>query len=110
MFPLRGEIYWVSLDPTKGSEQGKTRPCVVIQNDIGNQFSPTTITSQLSEKEYPHEVVVTAQESGLGKAGVVLLGQIRCVDKSRLSKRISKLPGELMKKINNAIKVSLDLE
>ncbi len=110
----RGDIVLVSLDPTIGSEQGKTRPALVIQNDIGNEFSPITIvapiTSKTYSKEYPTNVEISSKESGLEKKSTVLLNQIRAIDKKRIVKKINNLNNELMTKVNMAIKVSLDLE
>ena len=110
----RGDIVLVSLDPTIGSEQGKTRPALVIQNDIGNEFSPITIvapiTSKIYSKEYPTNVEISSKESGLEKKSTVLLNQIRAIDKKRIIKKINNLNNELMTKVNMAIKVSLDLE
>ena len=110
----RGDILLVNLDPVKGSEQGMIRPVLVIQNDIGNDYSPTTIiapiTSKDVEKEFPTDVKVSVQDSGLEKESKVLFNQIRTIDKSRVIKKISTLNDSLMKKIDAAIKVSLGLE
>src|SRR6266481_3546894 len=90
--PLRGDIYLVNFDPTVGSEMRKTRPALVIQNDIGNQYSPITIvaaiTSRFDEPPYPTEVIMEPIESGLLKRSAVVLNQIRSVDRLRLVKRI----------------------
>lgn len=86
--PKRGEVYLVSFDPTVGAEIKKTRPALVIQNDIGNRYSPITIvaaiTSKFDEELYPTEVLVTPPEGGLREPSVVSLNQIRSVDKQRL--------------------------
>lgn len=109
----RGDIFLVSLDPVKGSEQGKTRPCVVIQNDLGNQFSPVTIiaciTSKIDRKAYPTNVFITAKETGLDHDSIVVLNQIRTVDKSRLIKKLGSIPEAKMLEVDAALKISLDL-
>lgn len=103
----------VNLDPVKGSEQGKTRPSVVIQNDIGNDSSPVTIiaciTSKPKSKLYPTNVHISAQETGLQCDSIVLLNQIRTVDKTRLIKKIGIVPNDKMLEINEALKISLGL-
>lgn len=110
----RGDIVLVNLDPVVGSEQGKTRPAVVIQNDIGNEYSPTTIiapiTSKVFTKEFPTNITLLKKESGLSLDSTILLNQIRTIDKSRITKKISSLDTNLINKINMAIKISLDLE
>src|SRR5580658_9475413 len=91
-YPRRGDIYLVNFDPTVGSEIRKTRPALVIQNDIANQYSPITIvaaiTSKFTEPPYPSEVILEAKESGLPLRSSVLLNQIRSVDRQRLGKRL----------------------
>src|SRR3989344_6705412 len=109
----RGDIVLVSLDPVVGSEQGKTRPALVIQNDISNEHSPTTIiapiTSKIYEKEYPTNVQISLKESGLKLESTVLFNQIRTIDKSRILRRLGQLAPELMRKADLAIKASLGL-
>ncbi len=109
----RGEIYYADLSPVVGSEQGGTRPVLIIQNDIGNQYSPTTIiaaiTSQISKAKLPTHVELPAGKAGLGKNSVILLEQIRTIDKSRLLERVALLQDELMTKVNQAIEISLGL-
>ncbi len=109
----RGEIYFADLSPVVGSEQGGTRPVLVLQNDIGNQYSPTTIvaaiTSQISKAKLPTHVEVTAKSSGLEKDSVILLEQIRTIDKSRLKEKVTTLNEEIMEKIAQAIEISLGL-
>lgn len=109
----RGDIFLVSLDPVVGSETGKTRPCVVIQNDIGNKHSPTIIvaciTSKRKGKSYPTDVFVSPPKTGLTKDSVVLLNQIRTVDKKRLKKKIGKIPPIKMLEVDDALKISIDL-
>jgi mRNA interferase MazF len=112
-FPQRGDIYLVSFDPTVGSEIQKTRPALVIQNDIGNQYSPITIVAALTSKfdvpPYPTEVVMESKDSGLSQRSAVLLNQIRSVDRQRLMKRIGKASPEVMGRVDRAIQISLGL-
>ncbi len=109
----RGEIYYADLSPVVGSEQGGTRPVLILQNDIGNQYSPTTIvaaiTSQIAKAKLPTHVELPAGRAGLGKDSVILLEQIRTIDKSRLLEKVSSLQDELMLKVNHAIEISLGL-
>ncbi len=109
----RGDIVLVDLDPVKGSEQGKTRPAVVIQNNVGNKHSPTTIVAPLTSsyrKVYPVNVEVESGENGLEKDSIILLNQIVTVDiESRILKKLGKLPTERMEKVDNAIEISLGL-
>lgn len=113
MLIRRGEIYYAELNPVVGSEQGGTRPVLVIQNDIGNQYSPTTIiaaiTSQISKAKLPTHVEVTARRSGLERDSVILAEQIRTIDKSRLKEKVTVLDDETMARVNQAIEVSLGL-
>ena len=110
-FPHRGELYWVTLDPTIGSEIAKTRPAVVISNDVGNQHADRVIVAPISsgstDKTYPFEVLLQAAEAGLPKASKVLLDQIRTVDKQRLGSRIGALTSQRMEEVNRAIRLSL---
>lgn len=109
----RGEIYLVNFDPTIGSEIQKTRPALILQNNIANRFSPITIVAAITSKFdfplYPTEVFITSAESGLPSDSVVVLNQIRSVDKSRLIKRRGELTDITMEKIDQAIKISLGL-
>jgi mRNA interferase MazF len=111
--PRRGEVYLVSLDPAVGAEIRKTRPAVVVQNDPTNRRSPITIvaavTSQFEEPLYPTEVLVRAPEGGLTTDSVVLLNQIRSVDKGRLVRRLGRLRSETMKEVDRALLLSLGL-
>jgi len=113
MLIRRGEIYYAELNPVVGSEQGGTRPVLVIQNDIGNQYSPTTIiaaiTSQISKAKLPTHVEVTAKRSGLERDSVILAEQIRTIDKSRLKEKVTVLDEETMLRVNQAIEVSVGL-
>jgi len=110
----RGEIWLVSLDPTEGHEIKKTRPAVIIQNDIGNKYSALTIIapiiSQDTNKVYPFEVLLTPQNAGLEKESKALLNQIRAIDKKRLIKKIGKITTETREEIDEALKISLDLK
>lgn len=109
----RGDIFWADLEPVKGSEQGKTRPVLIIQNDVGNENSPVTIvaciTTNLSKKDYPTNVFITAKETGLSSDSVVLLNQIRTLDKTRLQRKIGSVPQYRMIEVGEALKVSLNL-
>ena len=110
----RGDLVIVRLEPVKGSEQGGIRPCLIIQNDISNEFSPITIiapiTSKIYTKNYPTNVFLQKNDSNLDKDSTILINQIRAIDKSRIIKIVSRLDNDLMKKVNLAIKVSLDLD
>ncbi|HBV01342.1 MAG TPA: PemK family transcriptional regulator [Candidatus Taylorbacteria bacterium] len=111
--PKRGEVYIVNFDPTIGSEVKKTRPALILQNDIGNRYSPVTIvaalTSQFDEPVYPTEVLIEPPEGGLEKRSVVLLGHIRTVDKVRLLTKLGSVLPRTMTKVNQAIEISLGL-
>lgn len=109
----RGEIYWVDWSPGRGSEQKGLRPALVIQNDTGNEFSPTTIVASCTTaigKPYPFIVSVKARESGLPQDCCVNLAQIATVDKSRLIEKCGELDEEKMKQIDQAIKISLAIK
>jgi mRNA interferase MazF len=109
----RGDIFWADLDPVRGSEQGKIRPVLIIQNDVGNENSPVTIiaciTSNLARKDYPTNVFISAKETGLTSDSVVLLNQIRTVDKARLTRKIGHVPDKRMLEVDEALKISIDL-
>lgn len=111
--PKRGELYLVNFDPTVGSEIKKTRPALIVQNDIANQYSPVTIvaalTSQFDGPTYPTEVLVNPPEGGLGKRSAVLLNQIRTIDKERLVSKLGALRRETMDRVDQAIEISLGL-
>lgn len=110
----RGSIWLVDLDPTIGHEIKKTRPSVIIQNDVGNKYNPTTIiapiTSQKLDKIYIIEVLLKKENSGLDKDSKILFDQIRVVDKARLIKKIGEVDRETMGKIDETIKISLGLQ
>lgn len=109
----RGEIYYTDLSPVIGSEQGGIRPVLVIQNDIGNRYSPTiiiaAITSQINKAKLPTHIEISALEYGLPKDSVILLEQIRTIDKRRLKEKIGFLSLETMKKVDEALQVSFGL-
>ncbi len=110
--PRRGEIYLVAFDPTVGHEIRKTRPAVVLQNDISNQFSPITIvaavSSQFGDPPHPREVVLPAK-SGLAKPSAVILNQIRSVDRKRLIRHLGAVDASTMRKVDRALRISLGL-
>jgi mRNA interferase MazF len=112
-YPKRGDVYLVNFDPTIGSEIQKTRPALVLQNDISNQYSPITIvagiTSQFTEPLYPTEVLIKEPEGGLKYNSVALLNQIRSIDKKRLIKYLGTLSSETMEQVDRAIQISLGL-
>ncbi len=109
----RGDIYYADLSPVIGSEQGGVRPVLIVQNDIGNKYSPTVIaaaiTSQINKAKLPTHIEIGALEYGLAKDSVILLEQIRTIDKKRLREKIGHLDDELMDKVNNALEVSFGL-
>ncbi|MGO1581478.1 MAG: type II toxin-antitoxin system PemK/MazF family toxin [Peptoniphilaceae bacterium] len=114
MLIKRGDIFYADLSPVIGSEQGGVRPVVVIQNDVGNKYSPTiivaAITSQLNKAKLPTHINVDARGVPLPKNSVILLEQIRTIDKKRLRERIGRFDNRVMDDINRAIKVSLDIK
>lgn len=107
----RGELYYADLSPVVGSEQGGVRPILVVQNDTGNKYSPTIIaaavTSKLNKAKLPTHIELSAHEFGLQKDSVILLEQIRTLDKRRLKDRIGELPPTTMKRVNVALLISL---
>ena len=109
----RGDIYYADLSPVVGSEQGGLRPVLIVQNDTGNKHSPTVIaaaiTSQLGKARLPTHIELSAQSYGLTRDSVVLLEQVRTIDKSRLRERMGKLDEKTMSRVDNAIAVSLGL-
>jgi mRNA interferase MazF len=110
----RGDIFLVNLEPVKGSEQGGFRPCLIIQNDMGNKYSPLTIIAPLTSKgfnkEYSTNVFVSKKDSKLDKDSTILLNQIRTIDKVRLRKKICSLPDFIMNKVDIALEISLGLD
>lgn len=113
MIIKRGDIYYADLSPVIGSEQGGVRPVLIVQNDIGNKYSPTVIaaaiTSQINKAKLPTHIEIGAQEYGLQKDSVILLEQIRTIDKKRLREKIGHLDDELMDNVNEALGVSFGL-
>ena len=109
----RGDIYYADLSPVVGSEQGGIRPVLIVQNDTGNKHSPTVIaaaiTSQINKARLPTHIELSAQTYGLTKDSVVLLEQIRTIDKKRLKERMGKLDDSLMNRVDSAIAVSFGL-
>ena len=109
----RGDIYYADLSPVVGSEQGGTRPVLIVQNDVGNKYSPTVIAAAITSKKLkaklPTHISVNAGECGLSKDSVVLLEQIRTLDKQRLKERMGNLPEDDMDRINKALFVSFGL-
>jgi mRNA interferase MazF len=112
-YPRRGEVYLVNFDPVIGAEIRKTRPALILQNDIANRHSPLTIvaaiTSQFEEPLYPTEVLLTAGEGGTTKDSVILLNQIRSVDKRRLVRRLGTIRSESMRRADRSLLISLGL-
>lgn len=112
-FPRRGEIYWVNLDPTIGTEIARTRPALIISNDIGNEYSDRVIvgpiTSQNTNRVYPFEVLILRGEGGLTQNSKVLLDQIRSIDKQRLGDRVGVLCNARMREVDQATRLSLSV-
>ena len=110
----RGDIYYADLSPVVGSEQGGIRPVLVVQNDVGNRYSPTiiaaAITSQKDKAKLPTHIEIDSQGSGLSRDSVVLLEQIRTIDKQRLKERMGKLDDSSMAKIDQALSISFGLD
>ena len=113
MIVKRGDIYYADLSPVVGSEQGGIRPVLVIQNDIGNKYSPTVIaaamTSQINKAKMPTHIELAAKDYGLNKDSVILLEQIRTIDKRRLREKIGRIDDGLMASVNNALSISFGL-
>ncbi|MBR0447046.1 MAG: type II toxin-antitoxin system PemK/MazF family toxin [Clostridia bacterium] len=109
----RGDIYYADLSPVVGSEQGGVRPVLIVQNDVGNRFSPTVIaaaiTSQKDKARLPTHIQVQAPDSGLSRDSVVLLEQIRTLDKRRLGERMGRLDEVSMSRVDKALQVSFGL-
>ena len=109
----RGEIYYADLSPVVGSEQGGIRPVLILQNDIGNRYSPTiivaAITSKTDKAKLPTHIALQGERHGLQKDSVILLEQIRTIDKSRIKEKIGELPPNVMSQIEQALLISLGL-
>lgn len=114
MVVKRGDIFYADLSPVIGSEQGGIRPVIIIQNDIGNKYSPTVIvsaiTSQINKAKLPTHVEISSVEYGLNRDSVVLLEQIRTLDKKRLKEKIGHMTDIDMKKVDRALLISLNLD
>ena len=114
MVVKRGDIFYADLSPVVGSEQGGIRPVIIIQNDIGNKYSPTVIvaaiTSQINKAKLPTHVEISSEEYGLNKDSVVLLEQVRTLDKRRLKERIGTIDKTRLPEVNEALSVSLGID
>lgn len=113
MIVKRGDVYFADLSPVVGSEQGGVRPVLIIQNDIGNRFSPTVIvaaiTAQIQKAKLPTHVEIDAKKYGFERDSVILLEQIRTIDKQRLTDKITHLDDEMMEQVDDALQISLGL-
>ncbi|MBR2404821.1 MAG: type II toxin-antitoxin system PemK/MazF family toxin [Clostridia bacterium] len=109
----RGDIYYADLSPVIGSEQGGVRPVIIIQNDVGNKYSPTVIiaaiTSQINKAKLPTHIEISGEKYGLSKDSVILLEQIRTIDKRRLKEKTGHAGDELCTRVSEALKISLGL-
>ena len=109
----RGDIYYADLSPVVGSEQGGLRPVLIVQNDVGNRYSPTVIaaaiTSRMTKTRLPTHIDIYASEAGLSKDSVILLEQIRTIDKQRLKEKMGHLPERMMQEVDDALYVSFGL-
>ena len=109
----RGDIYYADLSPVIGSEQGGLRPVLIVQNDVGNKYSPTVIaaaiTSKMSKTRLPTHIDLPGEDAGLAKDSIILLEQIRTIDKKRLKEKMGHLEGSIMDEVNTAIAVSFGL-
>lgn len=110
----RGDVFYADLRPVVGSEQGGVRPVLIIQNDVGNKYSPTVIcaaiTSKLNKAKLPTHIELEAKKYGLIKDSVILLEQLRTIDKQRLKDKVCHLDAGIMKQVNNSLLVSLELD
>ncbi|MFD2923207.1 MULTISPECIES: type II toxin-antitoxin system PemK/MazF family toxin [Halobacillus] len=113
MIVKRGDVYFADLSPVVGSEQGGVRPVLILQNDIGNRFSPTVIiaaiTAQIQKAKLPTHVEIDAEKYGFERNSVILLEQIRTIDKQRLTDKITHLDGPMMQQVNESLQISLGL-
>ncbi|MDR1066872.1 MAG: type II toxin-antitoxin system PemK/MazF family toxin [Clostridiales bacterium] len=113
MFVKRGDIFYADLSPVVGSEQGGVRPVLIVQNDVGNRYSPTVIcaaiTSQINKAKLPTHIEIDSMQYTLVKDSVVLLEQVRTIDKKRLREKICRLDDMLMRKVDKALLASLGL-
>ena len=110
----RGDIFYADLRHVIGSEQGGIRPVLIIQNDVGNRHSPTVIcaaiTSKMNKAKLPTHIELSAQDYDMDKDSVILLEQLRTIDKKRLKTKVCHLEGEIMQKVNRALMISLELD
>lgn len=113
MMIKRGDIYYADLRPVVGSEQGGVRPVLIIQNDAGNRHSPTVIcaaiTSRMNKAKLPTHVELSSAECDISRDSVILLEQIRTIDKQRLKERVCHLDGQVLERVDRALKISLEL-
>ena len=113
MIIRRGDIYYADLRPVVGSEQGGVRPVLIIQNDVGNRHSPTVIcaaiTSRMNKAKLPNHVELNRGSCDMIRDSVILLEQVRTIDKQRLKEKICHIDGELLQKVNEALMISLEL-
>ncbi len=113
MIVKRGDIFYADLSPVVGSEQGGVRPVLVVQNDIGNKYSPTVIvaaiTSRINKAKMPTHIEIKGEDYGLSKDSVILLEQIRTIDKKRLKERIGHVDESVIETVNEAVSISLGL-
>ena len=109
----RGDIYYANLSPVVGSEQGGVRPVLIIQNDVGNRHSPTVIcaavTSKMNKAKLPTHIEISTKDYNIVKNSVILLEQIRTIDKQRLREFVCHIDTRMMKKVDEAIRISLEL-
>lgn len=109
----RGDVFLVNFDPTMGAEIKKTRPALILQNNVSNKYSPVTIVAAITTFDhgelYPTDVLVHAREAGLSKDSIVLLNQIRTIDKKRLVKKLGRVMDQTLGKVNMAVEISLGL-
>lgn len=114
MIVKKGDIFFADLSPVIGSEQGGVRPVIVVQNDIGNKYSPTIIvaavTSQINKAKLPTHVELDALGHGLSKDSVILMEQLRTIDKRRLKEKIGKVDDEIIQNVNQALSISLGIK
>ena len=110
----RGDVYYADLRPVVGSEQGGIRPVLIIQNDVGNRHSPTVIcaaiTSKMNKAKLPTHIELSTANYDMDKDSVVLLEQLRTIDKKRLKDKVCHLDSQIMQKVNKALKISLELD
>lgn len=113
MIVKRGDVYYADLSPVIGSEQGGVRPVLIVQNDIGNRYSPTVIvsaiTSQINKAKLPTHIEISSEDFSLPKDSVVLLEQIRTIDKKRLKEKIGRFDKNLMGEVDDCLKISFGL-